>query len=137
MNAAIYLRIFFSSLFLFMLLVYSCFLFSFFLVFLFSGGLVFSLIVSVETQSVTISWRYVWFLAPNRIMLYSHVPYHNDTIIKQTHDDYFNKIFTSHFIARVQKGYSRFACERELEIEQNCLLFNYDFLNSPFFVFLC
>ena len=40
-------------------------LFFFFLFFLFSGGLVFSLIISVETQSVTISWRYVWFLAPN------------------------------------------------------------------------
>ena len=36
-------------------------------------------------------------------MLYSHVPYHNDTIIK-TQEDFFNKIFTSHFIARVRKG---------------------------------
>ena len=82
----------------------SCCWFDFFFFLLFSGGLVFSLIVSVETQSVTISWRYVWFLAPNRIMLYSHVPYHNDTIIKQTQEDFFNKIFTSHFIARVGKG---------------------------------
>ena len=29
--------------------------------------------------------------------------HHNDTIIK-THEDFFNKIFTSHFIARVRKG---------------------------------
>ena len=30
------------------------------------------------------------------------------------------KIFTSHFIARVRKGYVGFYCERELEIEHNC-----------------
>ena len=30
------------------------------------------------------------------------------------------KICTSHFIARDWKGCSRFACERELEIEYNC-----------------
>ena len=30
------------------------------------------------------------------------------------------KIYTSHFIARVRKGCSRFACERELETEHNC-----------------
>ena len=30
------------------------------------------------------------------------------------------QIYTSHFIARVRKGCSRFACERELEIEHNC-----------------
>ena len=41
-------------------------------------------------------------------MLYSHVPYHNDTIIKDTRnekdaEDFFNKIFTSHFIAKGSK----------------------------------
>ena len=36
---------------------------------------------------------------------------HNDTIIKDD-EDFFKK-YTSHFIAR-------FACERELETEQNC-----------------
>ena len=41
-------------------------------------------------------------------MLYFHVP----------QEEFFNKIFTSHFIARVRKGYSRFACETELETEQ-------------------
>ena len=37
-------------------------------------------------------------------LLYFHVPYHNDTRIKQTQEDFSNKIFTSHFIARVRKG---------------------------------
>ena len=61
------------------------------------------------------------------MMLYSHLhiymfmQHHNDTIIK-THEgrkqeDFFNNIFTSHFIARVRKGWSRFACERVLETE--------------------
>ena len=51
--------------------------------------------------------------------------HHNDKIIKtdarrKTQEDFFTKIYTSHFIARVRKGCSRFACERELEIEHNC-----------------
>ena len=67
-------------------------------------------------------------------MLYTHLPYHNDSIIVKTdacrkidawritqewrtHDDFFNNIFTSHFIARVRKGCWRFACERMLETE--------------------
>ena len=39
-------------------------------------------------------------------MLYCHLQHHNDTIIKDTRrkEDFFNKIFTSHFIGRVQKG---------------------------------
>ena len=36
---------------------------------------------------------------------------------RQTQEDFFNKIYTSHFIARVRKGCSRFACERVLETE--------------------
>ena len=36
-------------------------------------------------------------------LLYCHLQHHNDTIIK-TQEDFFNKIFTSHFIARVWKG---------------------------------
>ena len=36
-------------------------------------------------------------------LLYCHVQHLNDTIIK-TQEDFFNKIFTSHFIARVRKG---------------------------------
>ena len=54
---------------------------------------------------------------------------HNDTIIKtdavtnnamiKTQEDFFNNIFTSHFIARVRKACVGFYCERELEIEHN------------------
>ena len=55
-------------------------------------------------------------------LLYTHLPYHNDSIIKtdawrKTQEDFFRKIFTSHFIARVRKGCWRFACERALETE--------------------
>ena len=35
----------------------------------------------------------------------------------KTQEDFFNNIFTSHFIARVQKGCSRVTCERVLETE--------------------
>ena len=38
----------------------------------------------------------------------------------KTQEDFFRKICTSHFIARVRKGYSGFACEREPETEHNC-----------------
>ena len=38
----------------------------------------------------------------------------------KTQEDFFIKIFTSHFICKgSRKGYSRFACERELETEYN------------------
>ena len=38
---------------------------------------------------------------------------------QQTQEDFYNKIFTSRFICQgSKKGYSRFACERELETEQ-------------------
>ena len=58
-------------------------------------------------------------------MLYAHLQHHNDTIIKtqwqrQTQGDFFTKIYTSHFIARVRKGCVGLYCERELEIEHNC-----------------
>ena len=44
--------------------------------------------------------------------------HHNDTNNnKQTSEDFFRKLFTSDFIARVRKGCSRFACERVLETE--------------------
>ena len=36
---------------------------------------------------------------------------------RKTHEDFFRKIFTSHFIARVRKGCWRVACERMLETE--------------------
>ena len=42
----------------------------------------------------------------------------------KTQEDFFINICTSHFIARVRKGYSRFACERELETEQKLQYFD-------------
>ena len=44
-----------------------------------------------------------WTVHGDVLVLYSHIQHHNDTIIK-TQEDFFNKIFTSHFIARVRKG---------------------------------
>ena len=46
----------------------------------------------------------------------------NDAMIKidawrKTQEDFFNKTYTSYFIARVRMVCSRFTCERELEIE--------------------
>ena len=43
------------------------------------------------------------------IVIYAFIQHHNDTIIKthegrKTQEDFFRKIFTSHFIARVRKG---------------------------------
>ena len=57
-------------------------------------------------------------------VLYCHQQHHNDTIIKTQEEDFFINICTSHFIARIRKGYSRFACERELETEQKLLYFD-------------
>ena len=53
------------------------------------------------------------------MVLYSHMQYHNDTIIK-TQEDFFRKINTSQFICKVWKGCVGFYCERELETEHNC-----------------
>ena len=39
-----------------------------------------------------------------QIYIYIYTQHHNDTINKQKQEDFFNKIFTSHFIARVRKG---------------------------------
>ena len=52
-------------------------------------------------------------------MLYCHLQHHNDTINKETSEDFFINMSISYFIVRFEKGYSRFACERELETEQN------------------
>ena len=55
-------------------------------------------------------------------MLYSHLQRHNDKDAgRKTHDKdagrLLYKYFTSHFIARFEKGYSKFACKRMLETE--------------------
>ena len=61
----------------------------------------------------------------NDIVLYSHRQHHNDTIInRRMQEDFYNNICTSHFICNVWKGYSRFACERELRTEQKLQYFD-------------
>ena len=42
----------------------------------------------------------------------------------KTQEDFFNKICTSHFIARVRKGCVGFYCERDLETEQKLQYFD-------------
>ena len=76
------------------------------------------------TRFVLNPWRTLLTKAPNWTMLYSHLhvhaasQWHNDkdtwrkTQEWRTHEGFFRKIFTSHFIARVRKGCSRF-CMRE------------------------
>ena len=58
---------------------------------------------------------------------------HTDAINKQTQEDFFNKIFTSHFFARIRKG---FYCERELEIEHDCNILTPNFYGRQRCVFL-
>ena len=60
-------------------------------------------------------------------MLYTHLLHHNDTIIKtqwqrQTQEVFFNKILPLTLFVRVRKGCVGFHCERELEIEHNCII---------------
>ena len=42
---------------------------------------------------------------------------HHKDAWRKTQEGFFNNIFTSPFIARFEKGYSKFACERMLETE--------------------
>ena len=73
------------------------------------------------------------------VLLYSHLQHHNDTTIiktdthRKTQEDFFNNIFTSHFIARVRKGCSRFACERVLRPNINLIFrpHNVTFITWP------
>ena len=66
------------------------------------------------------------FKSRKLILLYSHLHHHSASqrhnikdrcMIKRRRKDFFRKIFTSHFIARVQKGYWKVTCERMLETE--------------------
>ena len=57
-------------------------------------------------------------------LLYSHMPYHNDTIIKTQKDFFINICVPLTLFVRVRKGYSRFACERVLETEQKLQYFD-------------
>ena len=54
----------------------------------------------------------------------------------KTQEDFFNKIFTSHFICKVWKGCSRFACERVLETEQKLQYFDLHSYDRQCCVFL-
>ena len=57
-------------------------------------------------------------------VLYSHVPYHNDTII-MTQEDFFTNIFIPlTLFVRVRKGCVGFYCARELETEQKLQYFD-------------
>ena len=60
---------------------------------------------------------YCHLLIPAEIYIYTLDTYRRNE--QQTQEDFFNKIFTSHFIARVRKGCVGFYCERELETEYN------------------
>ena len=53
-----------------------------------------------------------------QIHIYIYTQHHKDTINKETSEDFFINKCTSYFICNVWKGYTRFACERELETEQ-------------------
>ena len=57
---------------------------------------------------------YIYWIHPDA-MIKTHAGI-TDVMIK-TQEDFFIKIFSSHFIARVRKGCSRFVCERELKTE--------------------
>ena len=57
-------------------------------------------------------------------VLYGHMQYHNDTIIK-TQEDFFRKIFVPlTLFVRVRKGCVGFYCEREQETEQKLQYFD-------------
>ena len=58
-------------------------------------------------------------------MLYSHVPYHNDTIIKDARrKTSLTKYLPLTLLQGFEKGYTRFVCERELETEQKLQYFD-------------
>ena len=58
-----------------------------------------------------------WFKQKYTYIRWIHTDAINKDAVTKTQEDFFTKIYTSHFIARVRKGCSRVACERELETE--------------------
>ena len=60
-------------------------------------------------------YTYIYWIHTDAMMTDAVI---NDAVTKMR-GDFFRKIFTSHFIARVRKGCSRFACERVLKTEHN------------------
>ena len=74
-----------------------------------------------------------WFMQKYTYICWIHTDAMiNDAMIK-TQEDFFSKIFTSHFIARVRKGCVGFYCERELEIEHNCNILAVSVVSFSFF----
>ena len=70
-------------------------------------------------QSINLS-IYLWYCHLLFMQKYTYICWrHTDAMITDA-EWLLYKYFTSHFIARVRKGCSRVACERELEIEHNC-----------------
>ena len=65
-----------------------------------------------------------------QIHIYIYTQHHNDTINKQTSEDFFINI------CNVWKGYSRFACERVLETEQKLQYFDLHSYGRQRWVFL-
>ena len=70
-----------------------------------------------------------------KLLLYSHMPYHNDTIIK-TQEDFFMNICTSHFIVRVRKGLLKVCVWEGAETEQKLQYFDPHFYGRQRCVFL-
>ena len=77
---------------------------------------------AIKSLHIYVVYIYIFWFMQKYTYIYTHLPYHNDSIIetdahRKRQEDFFNNIFTSHFIARVRKGCSKFACERVLETE--------------------
>ena len=87
-----------------------------------------------HTSVFSLSWKgfkYADCIPCRDILLYSHLHHHSASqrhnnnkdrrtqkdAWRKAQEDFFRKIFTSHFICKVWKGCSRFACERVLETE--------------------
>ena len=78
-------------------------------------------------------WRTLYPLGQ---MLYRHLQHHNDTIINRRTQTSLTKYLPLTLFVRVRKGYSRFACERELETEQKLQYFDPSLLWPSRCVFL-
>ena len=66
-------------------------------------------IFNVALYFTKFTFLFVWMYCYILIYAYTsiYMQNHNDTIIKQTSEDFFRKICTSHFIVRVRKGLLR------------------------------
>ena len=56
----------------------------------------------------------------DQIVLYTHLQHHNNTIINRPRKTSLTKYVPHPLLQGFEKGYSRFVCERELEIKHNC-----------------